>query len=192
MNFIELDNLPVYQLQNELEKLLSSDTVHFYEDKGGTAQICLNSVAGQEDDYHFGRGSLYWDWDKSYVSDSGEVVAPVKETVYEESDFNKLCSQFKNTLFEDVYVELDKKYHLGRTRIMKSKPRTCLSWHTDYTPRIHFPMQTHEGCFMVIDNEIKHLEQEKWYYTNTTVPHTAFNSSSSPRTHLVATIIGER
>jgi hypothetical protein len=42
---------------------------------------------------------------------------------------------------------------------------------------------------MVIENEAKHLEQNKWYYTNTVVPHTAFNGSRDERLHLVVTVL---
>jgi hypothetical protein len=43
---------------------------------------------------------------------------------------------------------------------------------------------------MVIEDEVKHLEQNKWYFTNTTKEHTAFNASKENRIHLVANILG--
>jgi hypothetical protein len=45
---------------------------------------------------------------------------------------------------------------------------------------------------MVIEDEVKHLEENKWYWTNTVVKHTAFNASSEYRIHLVAAILGEK
>jgi dihydroxyacid dehydratase/phosphogluconate dehydratase len=45
---------------------------------------------------------------------------------------------------------------------------------------------------MVIGNESKHLEQNQWYFTNTILPHTAFNGSTDERLHLVATILDKK
>ena len=95
-------------------------------------------------------------------------------------------------MFENVYHELEKVYDIGRVRIMKSKSKTCLTWHKDDTPRVHYPIKTQRGCFMVIEDEIMHLEQNKWYWTDTIVKHTAFNSSLEDRIHLVVTILGEK
>lgn len=189
MNFIELNNLPVFDLQKELEILTTKEVVRFNKN---TTQICLNTVPGKESDYEFGRGSLYYDWENKYTSKDGEVIVPIKNTVYAEEDFTILCTQFINTPFETVYNALNERYVLGRVRIMKSKPKTCLSWHTDAHPRVHFPMQTQEGCYMVIEDTSKYLSQNTWYFTNTKLPHTAFNGSSKERIHLVATIVGEK
>lgn len=43
---------------------------------------------------------------------------------------------------------------------------------------------------MVVENTVMHLEKHKWYYVDTTKPHTALNSSKKERLHLVAVIIG--
>jgi hypothetical protein len=75
---------------------------------------------------------------------------------------------------------------------MKSKPKTCLSWHVDTTPRIHFPIKTQDGCFMVIDNEVQHLTKNTWWWTNTVAPHTAFNASKEDRIHLVAVVLDDK
>jgi hypothetical protein len=60
---------------------------------------------------------------------------------------------------------------------MKSEPKTCLSWHVDFSTRIHYPMKTQEGCFMVIADEVCHLTENTWWWTDTVLPHTAFNAS---------------
>jgi hypothetical protein len=72
---------------------------------------------------------------------------------------------------------------------MKSLPKTCLSWHVDDTKRIHYPIKTQEGCFMIIEEEIKHLPQHTWWLTNTLVKHTAMNASLEDRVHLVVTLL---
>ena len=71
---------------------------------------------------------------------------------------------------------------------MKSKIKTCLSWHNDSSPRIHYPIKTQDGCLMVIGDEVKHLEQDKWWWTDTTITHTALNGSREERIHLVITL----
>ena len=56
-------------------------------------------------------------------------------------------------------------------------------------PEFHYPVKTQDGCFMVIENEIKYLELNNWYWTNTVLLHTAFNASKEDRIHLVAVIL---
>jgi hypothetical protein len=72
---------------------------------------------------------------------------------------------------------------------MASKPKTCLSWHTDSSKRLHYPLKTQEGCFMVIEDEVFHIPKNQWWLTDTVLPHTAFNSSKELRIHLVASIL---
>jgi hypothetical protein len=187
--FKEFSNLQVYDLYSELNKLIETNTISWSQGN----QICLNTTLDKLDNYLFGCGSLTHDWDNAkkivdqYGNESLEI--PEYQTQYKEKDFSVLCSQFKNTLFEKVYNELSTYYKLGRVRIMKSKPKTCLSWHVDTSVRLHYPIKTQEGCFMVIDNEVKHLPQNTWWWTDTRLPHTAFNSSKEDRIHLVAVLL---
>jgi hypothetical protein len=193
IRFRQLDNLPVYDLYTELNKLLDNNIINW---PSSHAQICLNTVTENSDDYSMGTGSLIYDWNQSYdeIDEFGnkKTVLVKFENPYVESDFKFLCNQFKGTLFENVYYALEKVYNIGRVRIMKSKSKTCLTWHKDDTPRVHYPIKTQRGCFMVIEDEILHLEQNKWYWTDTLVKHTAFNSSLEDRIHLVVTILGEK
>lgn len=177
-NFEELYDLPVYEnLLEELKSICEYDNV------------CLNYPVGYEDDCRTGVGSMKWDWS---FGDNGELIKIQKVHPLHEKDFTELCEVFKNTSFEKIYNALSEKYDLGRVRVMKSQPHTCLSWHTDYGTRVHFPIKTQEGCFMVIDNEIKHLKQNQWYMTDTSKMHTAFNASNEDRYHIVAVIRGIR
>ena len=168
-NFEELYDLPIYN--NLLEELKS---VCEYDN------VCLNYPAGYEDDCQIGVGSMFWDWDG--------LTKTKKQNPLHERDFTEFCSIFKGTSFEKIYKALSKKYSLGRVRIMKSDPKTCLSWHNDHGIRIHYPIKTQDGCFMVIEDEVKHLKQNQWYMTNTAKMHTAFNASNETRYHLVAGI----
>lgn len=188
-NFIDLLDLPCLDLHTELQSLISNNVIHFNKN---TTQICLNTVEGKENDYEFGRGSLFYDWENKTIDANGQVHVPEREIKYKETDFTILCNQFLNTKFQTVYDALANKYMLGRVRIMNLKPKTCLSWHVDEHPRVHYPIKTQKGCFMVIGSEVKHLEKDTWYFTNTLLEHTVFNGSNEDRYHLVATIIGEK
>lgn len=181
-NFIELNDLPIYH--NLLEEI--SDLIKTHN------QICLTSPPGKENDFLYGIGSLKYDWSKSYVDETGKRFVPERTVSLNESDFTELCDRFKGTTFEVIYNSLCEKYVIGRMRIFVSYPNTCLSWHIDTENRIHFPIKTQEGCFMIIEDEVKHLEQNQWYYTKTVKPHTAFNGSKETRIHLVANILAER
>lgn len=172
-NFEELYDLPVYEnLLEELKSICDYDNV------------CLNYPAGHEDDCQIGVGSMKFDFEYA----NGELIKKEKPNRLREKNFTEFCSIFSGSSFELIYKALKEKYDLGRVRIMKSDPKTCLTWHTDYGKRIHFPIKTQEGCFMVIDNEVKHLKQHQWYMTDTSKMHTAFNGSNETRYHLVGVI----
>ena len=185
--FKELTELPTLDLWNEFNQLLDNNVISWHPHERD--QICLNTILGEESSIHFGRGSLQYDWDNAYEDDSGKLIVPERKAKLSESDFTVLCEQFKNTLFEEVYTALSSKFLLGRVRIMNLKPKTCLSWHVDSHPRVHYPLKTQQGCMMIIEDELQVLEQGKWYHTNTVYSHTAINSSKEERYHLVATVI---
>jgi len=188
-NFSKLTGLPIYDLYSELNSMLHNNAIKWSNDN----QICLNTTVDAPDDFLKGCGSLTHDWSasKQIIDQFGNERIEVKkyDTPYTESDFSTMCSQFKHTLFEHVYNELAKRYKLGRVRIMKSKPKTCLSWHTDANIRIHYPIKTQEGCFMIIENEVQHLTASTWWETNTLPLHTAVNASKEDRIHLVAVVL---
>jgi len=185
-NITELD-LPIFDLYKEFNQLLDNGIIRWFSDDCQD-QICLNSTKNDPDNFLLGRASLWYDWDKFYEQD-GKIITPLRKPPLKENQFTELCSAFKGTLFEEVYNILTSKYQMGRIRIMNSQPKTCLTWHNDDTTRIHYPMKTQEGCFMIIEDEVKHLEKYKWYHTNTTVKHTAMNASKENRIHLVGCIL---
>ena len=198
MSFTILNDLPCYDLYKEFTSLIENKKISWFKDKDGIvnkSQICITSTSKKPDDIHFGRGSLVYNWDNGYydVDKSEWIVSSFRSMgrnyEVQEQDFNILCSQFKGTLFEDVYNHLRKKYKFGRMRVMNSKPHSCLSWHNDTTQRIHYPMKTQEGCYMVIENEIQFLRHNTWYHTDTLKKHTAFNASKQERMHLVVNLL---
>lgn len=188
MNFKKID-LPLFEnVQTELDNMIYSNTIEFCPNNN---QICLNTVEDKTENFLLGVGSLTKDWNNKIVGNNKTYV-PLKSKIYKESDFSFLCEQFKKTVFEEMYNCLNQQYILGRVRLMKSKSKTCLSWHTDSFARIHYPVKTQQGCLMIIEDEVVHMPQNTWWYTNTVKYHTAVNASVSDRIHLVATILGER
>jgi len=94
---------------------------------------------------------------------------------------------YKHLLFNNIptinrYIE---KYGLVRARLMKSKSKTCLSWHRDLSKRVHIPVKSQAGCFMIIEDNKYYLEPGKIYLVNTTKYHTAFNGSPLSRVHIM-------
>lgn len=96
---------------------------------------------------------------------------------------------FKYSLWETPTInQLMDKYGMKRTRIMRSEPKSCLTFHNDLSKRIHIPLITSEDCIMIIEDRIYNLEIGKVYLTNTTLRHTAVNASMNPRVHIVGCV----
>ena len=187
MPFFKLLKSYEHNFEDELKRLIKSKTI-----KWRGSQICITTIPGKENDYTFGNGSLDLDYDNEYKDEDGHLIVPKREVPLKEIDFTVVCDQFKNTLFEQVYNELSNEYVLGRVRLMKLEHKECLSWHKDYNDRLHIPIITHDGCFMIIEKEIQHLEANNLYFAETTKHHTAINGSFHPRVHFVACIIEKR
>ncbi len=188
MTFFTEINLPSYtNLLDSLSTLIDTNVVAWHNN-----QICLNTTAQFPDNYRIGTGSLDKDWDKaSTIIKNGisKISVPNKENTLRETDFTTLCTKFNGTAFEQVYKDITSKFKVGRIRIIMSSPKTCLSWHQDSSIRLHYPIKTQDGCFMVINNEIKHIPLHTWLMADTVELHTAFNASKESRIHLVATIL---
>lgn len=182
--------LPLLDLETELKKLFDCGRIE-WKPRPRT-QLCVNTTKEDPGNIHLGAGSLTHDWHRSYQDDAGKLVVPDKKIILRERDFNIIAEPFVGTLFEEVYLALEQRYYLGRVRIMNLLQKTCLSWHTDTHQRLHYPITTDEGCFMLIENSVHYLEKYKWYMTETRKKHTAINSSPHERLHLVATIIDEK
>lgn len=186
---IEIDSkLSTFDLYSEFQQIQQSGSLQPWVEPNAT-NICINTTESADpSDVRLGGMSLDFDWDRAEEID-GKIILPKREVPLLEKDFTVLCTQFRGTLFETVYNELKNEYNIGRVRIMTSKPKTCLSWHYDSSHRIHYPMKTQEGCFMLFESQHYHLAENKWYYTYTDKYHTALNSSFETRTHLVACVI---
>ena len=153
----------------------------------------MNAAPGYTDDFTFGAG-YFADKGKSdffirLTPDGDERIPMSPKSVYDW----ELCDIFENTLIGYAYKALEAKYDIGRVRLLKSKPYTCMNWHIDPIPRMHYPIQTDEACLMIIEDEVYHLPLERWTFAHTDKgKHTALNASDIDRIHLVADILPKR
>lgn len=145
-------------------------------------QICMNAPQNLTYDTAFGVGRLLKEYKFGDKIGQNEVIQSLKDGNWH------LCDIFVDTQFEELFNSVKSRYKIGRIRLMKSSPNTCLAWHQDPVPRLHYPIKTQEGCLMVIEDEVKHLEQHKWCLTHTTHSHTALNGSKEDRIHIVADV----
>ena len=126
----------------------------------------------------------YW----TIADETGKEVS--RDIDIEESKYTKLLPEFENTYFKEVYEVLNKKFKLGRVRLLLKEPRSTLSWHKDPECRLHIPIITNVGCSMVIENVAKHLPADgKVWITNNTKYHNFFNGGEQGRIHLVACVL---
>ena len=150
------------EININISNVLSEVEQYIFSDKNFVDQICLQGLTENGDPYYGSRGML-------------EV-----DSEYNENDF---CvnlfpdMKYTNSLIGDL--------GLKRTRIMRMKPKTCLSYHYDRTWRVHVPLITNSKCFLLIDGTAYHVPADGAYKVNTTKYHTAINASFEARTHLV-------
>lgn len=155
------EGINISRIIDEVEKYIFT-----YENFGYKNQICLQGLNETSDPYYGSRGLKEID------------------SKYTEKDFN--VSVFPKMIYTNRIIE---DLGLSRTRIMRMKPKTCLSWHYDPTPRIHIPLFTNPSCFLLIDKTAHYLEANgSAYWAETTKWHTAINASLVSRTHLVGVI----
>ena len=123
-----------------------------------------------------------------YLQGDAKDMDPIKPTIgqnyliVDETEKN-----FNIPLFNIPYINsILKEYNLVRTRIMKMKPKCCYYWHNDKTKRLHIPIQTHEHCWLLLDDKMVHLPADGTaYVVDTTQKHTALNCSKVDRIHIV-------
>ena len=185
-DFYQIPNLKfdVSRLRTDLKKILVNkkfqnlDISHF-------GAISLNQIPNDENSIKGNniRG-VYW----TKPDEFGKEVS--RDVQIDESKYTQIVPEFQNTYFKDVYEALNKKFKLGRVRILLKEPRSTLSWHRDPEPRLHIPIITNPGCSMVIENVAKHLPADgSATITNNTKYHNFFNGGEQDRIHLVACVL---
>lgn len=74
----------------------------------------------------------------------------------------------------------------GRVRLLRVNPRSCYSFHFDPHPyRVHIPLITNSGSFMSVWGKLWHLKLGYAYRVRVQEEHTAINTGSTERVHLV-------
>jgi hypothetical protein len=109
------------------------------------------------------------------------------------SEFTKLNHVFENTAVEQAYLFVksiaEKEYgvRIGRVRLMRLLPKTCLSYHIDPEEfRFHIPLVTNNKCFFVVEDQVFRMSDPFWLYKfQTNTRHTAVNASFEIRDHIV-------
>ena len=177
-------NFNISRLRDDLNKILenkkfnSPDVTHF-------GAIPINQIPNDENSIKGNciRGK-YW----TIADSSGKEVS--RDIDIDESKYTQLIPDFEKTYFKEVYETLNKKFKLGRVRLLLKEPRSTLSWHKDPECRLHVPIITNKGCSMVIENVAKHLPADgKVWITNNTKYHNFFNGGEQSRIHLVACVL---
>ena len=177
-------NFNISRLRDDLNKILenkkfnSPDVTHF-------GAIPINQIPNDENSIKGNciRGK-YW----TIADSSGKEVS--RDIDIDESKYTQLIPEFEKTYFKEVYETLNKKFKLGRVRLLLKEPRSTLSWHKDPECRLHVPIITNKGCSMVIENVAKHLPADgKVWITNNTKYHNFFNGGEQSRIHLVACVL---
>ena len=91
----------------------------------------------------------------------------------------------KCTYINDLMSSLN----MFRTRVMVMRTQSCLPRHCDNHPRIHIPVWSYQGCFMVVKNKTHYLNPCQAYFVNTTNMHTAMNCNiTQNRVHIIVSV----
>jgi len=128
--------------------------------------------------------SLYYDFDNHDPKDPNSKPE-IRDVILKEEDFSEVCDYLKGTYTEEVVNLLSSEYGIVRGRYMMMNWKSCLTYHHDDTPRIHLPLITNDGCFMIIDGKTEKLHESVTYHVDTTKDHTALNAGKHLRFHMV-------
>ncbi len=150
------------EININISNVISEVEHYILSDKNFVDQICLQGVNEKSDPYYGSRSMK-------------EVDSEFTEYDFSVNLFPDM--EYTNSLIGDLGIK--------RTRIMRMKPKTCLSYHYDRTWRVHVPLITNSKCFLLIDGTAYHVPADGAYKVNTTKYHTAINASFEARTHLV-------
>ena len=177
-------NFDIVRLRKDLDKILKNKK---FKSPGVThfGAISINQIPNDENSIEGNnvRGK-YW----TIADDTGTEVS--RDIDIDESKYTQLVPEFEKTYFKEVYEMLEKRFKLGRVRLLLKEPRSTLSWHKDPECRLHVPIITNKGCSMVIENVAKHLPADgKVWITNNTKYHNFFNGGEQARIHLVACVL---
>ena len=149
-------------------------------------QMMLQTISGTPEEEQKLKGclSLYYDFDNHDPKDPNSKPV-IRDVILKEEDFSEVCDYLKGTYTEEVINLLSSEYGIVRGRYMMMNWKSCLTYHHDETPRIHLPLITNDGCFMIIDGKTEKLHESVTYHVDTTKDHTALNAGKHLRFHMV-------
>lgn len=104
-------------------------------------------------------------------------------------EFTLFNREFEDLYFFDIYKKVCawSPLRVGRVRIFRREPGTCMHLHTDDSPRYHLAITTNPGAqFFFESSGTYHIPADGYLYkSDTTQLHTVFNAGDSPRVHMI-------
>lgn len=173
-----------FDFNADVERLKKDARAYYDKYQPPHHQVCVTGTDPAQSPLQ-GTGSLYYDW-----KDSNTKVRYDKPK--QETEFTYFLEEFKGQYVEEIYNQLTATWKIGRLRFMFLRPKTCLSWHLDDTPRIHIPIHTDiKKTAMVLNDEVLRMPADgSAYLVDTTKYHTVFNGWDEVRIHLVGVVLG--
>ena len=128
------------------------------------------------------------------------------DIVREDCWYDDFHPGFRHTYFYDIWKELRQQIRYAwRMRLMKLRPKGCLSFHEDFYERYHIPIITNDRSFFFVNetNEVPwpvdgvrvpsistfHLPADgSVYQVDTKKHHTVYNGGRTNRVHLVCSV----
>lgn len=129
--------------------------------------------------------------DPIYDGNNTQYNPTTNEKLFLEKDFTEFNKEFKDTVFYDVWRSMP--FRIGRMRLNLLPPLTVFSMHRDSAPRAHIALVTNPECFLTSgDAQTHHVPADgNVHLFDTTLPHTAYNSSREDRIHLTMALADE-
>lgn len=112
-------------------------------------------------------------------------------------DYQRNPTQDQLLLLDDIYPIVDTVLQLFpdrkpvRGEVVNLMPGRRLDLHVDiywvhkHSKRVHVPIYTNDDCFQIFENREVHLETGNIYEINNRILHSARNSGTEPRFHLI-------
>ncbi len=169
----------------ELSRADGASRTNEYSEHGFDV-ISLTQRPGQQHETGNDLSGRYW------LREQGETETAFEDIV-NERDYSELVPHARGTYFEHVHSELNKRFVVGRMRVLSKAIYNCNSWHRDPEPRVHVPIISNPGSLFVVNHHCTHVPADgSAYFTDTRGYHTALNGGLVDRVHLVAAIAGSR
>ena len=145
------------------------------------SQVCLNDTgATAQFNSYEGLGTAFDDESKKLKFRERDFVRWAPEL-----EGSELLTQIKK--IESLGLAI------GRTRLMIMRPRSCYSFHTDATERIHLVINPDPQAVMIFlpSTVVQIPFDKKFHVVDTTKTHSAMNGGRLDRLHLVIALAEE-